>query len=1006
MAFEITLGKLGVKLVLDDGAFQRKMSEARKGLNSAARGLAKGAGMIGAAAVAGLGMAVNEWAKLEQAVMNAAAVSNMGADAFGGFLDAAIRASAGTQFSATEAGQALQYLSMAGFDAVQAVKALPGVLDLATAGNLDLARTSDITSDILTGMGMKVEELARVNDVLVKTFISSNTNLEMLGNSFKYVGPVAKSFDQDIETVAASLGLMANAGIKSDQAGRQLRMMMVRLAKPTRTTRDAMKALGTSIADKKGEFRDFIDVIRDLEDASTKMSKAKLNENIARLFGSEALPGVLALLEQGSQKLEQFRDDLRNAGGTAKEVAETMRSTLSNQLKVLQGNVQNLGAKFGQVLAPGIAVVSKRLTDLVISTLNNRRAFRQFRDQAANTTKMIGQFMQAAAQAAAVLGVIAGAAMEAVNGYRMLGKMVEWASTSLALFEAIAEEGGKGPRGTAIVRQMEGLSTEMIKIGEQTGTFLSGAMEQFDNLVALGDGTKKVFDEASEAIKETTMEEAKALASAEALKTALEEAEKGSKDTFGSMKGDADDAYKSIWKLQGILRDFNEKEEDAAVKSAEKALKQWEKVKKAREAVENVHQALFDAVKDNDTEQQKKEIERREEADQKANEERQKNHAKQIAAFRESVDNIYLNAIDGFVEMASIVAEAFSGGERSILGPAMETFASFASNAAAIVDGASRALAGDMSGAASAADAATSIVKTAASAMLRYVLSHEDLQASLTVVRGMLDQIDLDVIGRVVKAFDATLGVLLEIPIALGAFDEWSAMFGKALDIFARDTFNTAKQMAVSFLKAAIVFEQVDIIISKVALQLLGAYITMATRINEALGRVFKNFHIDVSGAEGALVEFGMTLKESSDKQAEYRAAIDNLNSLTFDQAKAAGEKAREEAKATQNLKELNNELRNAPAGFKRLAKMRFDATAAQGSMEQRGVGLTSSGSVTSTNIAQTIINHFNGMTYEEGAAVVIEQIERRNFVRTGSRSAVAAQRQTQRIRDGIRQAG
>lgn len=133
---------------------------------------------------------------------------------------------------------------------------------------------------------------------------------------------------------------------------------------------------------------------------------------------------------------------------------------------------------------------------------------------------------------------------------------------------------------------------------------------------------------------------------------------------------------------------------------------------------------------------------------------------------------------------------------------------------------------------------------------------------------------------------------------------------------------------------------------------------------------------------------------------------MERLDGLTYESAKAAAAKAKEEWKAAEGLKELNNELRNAPAGFKRLAKMRFDATAAQGSMEQRGVGLTSSGSVTSTNIAQTIINHFNGMTYEEGAAVVIEQIERRNFVRTGSRSAVAAQRQTQRIRDGIRQAG
>ena len=982
MAFELTLGKLGVKLVLDDAAFKKGMANVRKSLDGASSHIARGAGLIGAAAVAGVGMAVHEYAKLDQAIMNAAAVSDIGAKAYGRFMNAALEASAGTQYSAVQAGEALQRLSMAGFGNEKAMEALPSVLQLATAGSVELGEAANITTNILSGMSMKGSELARVNDTLVAAFTGSNTSLSGLGQAFKNVASTSVGMGQDIETISAVLGKMADKGIDAATAGTRLRGVMLKMTPTSDKARAAMARLGVSATDASGASKDFIKVIQEFQNATKGMSDANLNKTIKEIFGEESFDPMIALLNEGAESLRKFRDELYLSDGEAKKVADTMRQTLSVQLQMLEGNVQNLAAKFGQVLAPAVSVVNDYLTRQVLAVTTNDDVFEDFRDTMIKVLRTTASFVSATGGVIKILSAVAGAAGTSARGLQMLYKTYELAQAVKERMEApgviIAHDRQKTV--DRLKRELE----ELANAGE--GTF-DWWVEQGEAIARGADEFAGVINKSADAMGEVKRNVFEVNDEYDKFATKMNEASKeggGLNKTLVEQKHRVDDLHDSLWKLQGILKDFKEGEEDKAVKSASKALKKSlsKKKKEEKSAAKSAKRALDKAVKE------------KQERDEK------------LQNFKDAVLSVRQNAVDGMLEMASIVAEAFAGGERSFLAPAMETLSSFAANAGAIVEGASRALAGDMSGAASAADAATSVVKTAVAAFMRYAMSHEEFQASVGVLRDHVAKMNLDALGKFFNSLEGAIGVFLAVPELLAPLGHWGSLMDGVMDDYGRKLFNTIKRVAMAFLNFQVVLSELKLIIFEVGKGILGAYVSMSIKLNETLGRVFKNFNIDWSSAEGKWQDLNRATEDLRGGIDSTREAMERLDGLTYESAKAAAAKAKEEWKAAEGLKELNNELRNAPAGFKRLAKMRFDATAAQGSMEQRGVGLTSSGSVTSTNIAQTIINHFNGMTYEEGAAVVIEQIERRNFVRTGSRSAVAAQRQTQRIRDGIRQAG
>jgi len=347
----------------------RKVKSEMKGLGQEAKGLgarlktvqgalgAFGLAAGGAAVVAAFSKAVGTFKEFDDTMRAVGAVSGATTEELQMLRDTAEKMGAETRFSASEAADGLRLLSMAGLSAADSIEVLPSVLQLASAGMVDLGTAADIATNVMSAFGLTVEELPRVNDVLVKTFTSTNTPLGELGEAFKLVGPIAKGLGADFEDLNAALGQLGNAGLKGSLAGTSLRGALNALFNPTKEEAKLMEDLsqriggaGLQIKNAEGGFIGFVEVIKQLEQA------ALTGDEALRLFGQRAGPGIAALLQQGSKSLEDLREKLRTAGGTAERIAQQMEA--------------GLGGAFRRLLA-ATEGVSIALIDLISPALNN-----------------------------------------------------------------------------------------------------------------------------------------------------------------------------------------------------------------------------------------------------------------------------------------------------------------------------------------------------------------------------------------------------------------------------------------------------------------------------------------------------------------------------------------------------------------------------------------------------------------------------------------------------------
>ena len=260
---------------------------------------------------------------------------------------------AGTEFSATEAGLGLDFLAMAGFNAGQSMAALPGVVDLATVAKVDLARATDIASDSLGAFNLMTSDnvqlqknLTRVNDVMARTMTRTNTGLEDLFEAAKKGAPTFTSTGQSMESFNAMLGFMANAGVKGEEAGTQLRNVMLQLANPVGAAEKAIQSLGLKTKDQHGNFRDVLDIMSDLEKGLKGYGTQQRAAALETIFGKRAITGVNILLASGVDNLKAFRKELEGSAGASAKMAEIMRSSLGNKLKALKSAAIELTFKF------------------------------------------------------------------------------------------------------------------------------------------------------------------------------------------------------------------------------------------------------------------------------------------------------------------------------------------------------------------------------------------------------------------------------------------------------------------------------------------------------------------------------------------------------------------------------------------------------------------------------------------------------------------------------------
>jgi len=278
-------------------------------------------------------------ANFELAMNKVQALSGATNNQFKALQEQAKKLGSTTQFSASQAADAMGFLAMAGFKTNQILGALPGTLELAASAQMDLGESADIVSNILTGYKLEVKELSRVNDVLVKTFTSSNVNLQMLGESFKKVAPVASSMGIKLEETAAVIGTLGNAGIQAEEAGTAVRNMLISLAKPTTEAKEVLSKLGIpkdNIIDSKGNVKSLITVIKEFENAEANAS------DLASVFGKRAGPVFGALIGQGAKSVKDLKNQLLNSTGTANRIAQAQMKGAMGAIKTFKSALEGL----------------------------------------------------------------------------------------------------------------------------------------------------------------------------------------------------------------------------------------------------------------------------------------------------------------------------------------------------------------------------------------------------------------------------------------------------------------------------------------------------------------------------------------------------------------------------------------------------------------------------------------------------------------------------------------
>lgn len=277
----------------------------------------------------------------------------------------AIRMGATTKFSASEAADAMGYMALAGWNNKQTIEALPGVLNLAAAANMDLAKASDIVTDTMTPFGMAASRAGEAADVFAYAQANSNTTVEGLGEAMKYAAPTADAFGMTLQDTAAAMGVLANAGIKGSQGGTTLNAMLRDMKKNAKNGAIAIGKTKVALTNADGSYRSYAAIIRDIDKATSSMTASQRDAALGAIFGDESLKGILATLKQGPDALDEMTKGLYACEGAAKEMAETAENNLQGDLTKLGSGVSTMGIALHDFFVPAIRQTVQAVTGLV-----------------------------------------------------------------------------------------------------------------------------------------------------------------------------------------------------------------------------------------------------------------------------------------------------------------------------------------------------------------------------------------------------------------------------------------------------------------------------------------------------------------------------------------------------------------------------------------------------------------------------------------------------------------
>lgn len=434
--------------------------------------------------------------------------------------DTAREMGATTKFSASEAADAMGYMALAGWDDAQVIAGIPGVLNLAAAANMDLAKASDIVTDTMTPFGMAADRAGEAADVFAYAQANSNTTVEALGEAMKYAAPTADAFGMTLQDTAAAMGVLANAGIKGSQGGTTLNAMLRDMKNNAKNGAIAIGKTKVALTNADGSYRSYAAIIRDIDKATSSMTASQRDAALGAIFGDESLKGILATLKQGPDALDAMTEGMYACGGAAEDMAATMGDNLKGDLAILESGAQDMAIALSDWLMPAARGVVQGITDMI-------GKFNALDDGTKNTIFRIGAMAAAAGPlllnggkvltllsgvnplvvglgAAAVLAYTHSDALQGMvaklgDGVTAFGAALEsgagfTAAFSAGLTAAFGEEAAGKVLGT-----IEGIKTAISTVGDVLTT-VTDAVGTFFGSLFDGEGLKQSWDNAAAVI--------------------------------------------------------------------------------------------------------------------------------------------------------------------------------------------------------------------------------------------------------------------------------------------------------------------------------------------------------------------------------------------------------------------------------------------------------------------------------------------------------------------------
>lgn len=357
------------KIVIETGLDTKGIETGLKKVSSIAKtGIATAVTAISgmSTALAGVaGYSIKVGSSFEASMSKVQAVSGASNEQLQRLSDKAKEMGATTKFSATEAADAMNYMAMAGWKTEDMLNGIDGIMNLAAASGEDLATTSDIVTDALTAFGLTAQDSTHFADVLAAASSNANTNVSMMGETFKYVAPVAGSLGYSAEDCAVAIGLMANSGIKASQSGTALRSMFSRLAKPSKEVKEAMEKLNISLTDSHGNMKSLDTLMGDLRNSFSGLSESEKAEMASSLAGQEAMSGLLAIVNASDADFNKLKDAIYGADGASAKMAETMQDNLQGKITITKSTIEGLGIKIYEEIEDPMKEAAEGTTDSV-----------------------------------------------------------------------------------------------------------------------------------------------------------------------------------------------------------------------------------------------------------------------------------------------------------------------------------------------------------------------------------------------------------------------------------------------------------------------------------------------------------------------------------------------------------------------------------------------------------------------------------------------------------------